>query len=276
MTKLATQILVSPAKINSFLHITKKRGDGYHDIETHFALVDLMDKLYFTPTNAQTYVYECTELLDKPIFDPVIDCLKQIYLKKHQDNPPGFHLKIEKNIPIGGGLGGGSSNAATLINHLNDYWVLGLSQAELLQVATKIGADVPVFLFKQSAFARGIGEQLTPYPSFYPHYLLVNPHIEIKTAALFQHELLEKNTPHLSPLPQSIENLAQTNNAFEKIVRSEYPVIDEILRRLSPFGFSRLSGTGATCFLAAKEKEILYQAQTQLSTNWQSWLVSAY
>lgn len=203
----------SPAKINLFLHITGKRPDGYHNLQTVFRLIDLYDTLTFTPTDQPNLgklpvtlanAEQITDnLTDNLIVKAAIALLafakdNQLLNQSQLEQLPIVDIHLDKQIPMGAGLGGGSSNCATALLALNDIWQLGLSSEQLQAVGAKLGADVPIFIFGQDAIAEGIGDLLTPINLPQQRYLLLKPDAHINTASLFAHCLLKRDCPSLS------------------------------------------------------------------------------
>ena len=182
----------APAKINLFLHIVGKRPDGYHELQTVFQFLEYGDDLFFDIRDDGVVVRE----YDFGFSETNDLCLRAAALLKPLANPKdGVTIKLTKRLPMGGGLGGGSSNAATTLIALNELWRLGLSRNELADIGLKLGADVPVFIIGQAAWAEGVGEVLTPINLAETWYLVLNPQINVSTAQIFSHK-------HLTQAPQ--------------------------------------------------------------------------
>lgn len=237
----------APAKINLFLHVLAKRVDGYHDLQTIFQFLDYADYLRFEPRSdgliKRTYDHGFEENSDL--------CLQAAkLLKPFVPKDVGINIHLEKNIPMGGGLGGGSSDAATVLIALNHLWGLGLKRSKLAELGLILGADVPVFVMGQSAWAEGVGEQLTPLKLEEKWFLVVNPNICVSTAKVFANK-------HLTPRPQmkKIRAFRETreihfgDNHLEPIVRAEYPEVDDLFSWLESFGKPRMSGSGGSVFM---------------------------
>jgi 4-diphosphocytidyl-2-C-methyl-D-erythritol kinase len=237
----------APAKLNLFLHVTGRRGDGYHSLQTAFRLIDLADALRFTARD------DGEVTLRRPLagVPPEQDlCLRAAMLLKHATgHRDGVEIELEKRIPLGGGLGGGSSDAATTLLVLNHLWQLGLKRGELQQLALKLGADVPVFVFGESAFAEGIGEQLTPLALPPAWYLVLVPPVEVSTAAVFAAPELTRDTKPIR-ITAFFDGLKQRTlrNDLEPVVSKRYPEVARHLAWLNEHGEARMSGSGACVY----------------------------
>ena len=192
--------LLSPAKLNLFLHITGRRKDGYHQLQTIFQLLDLGDQMSFTCNNGGKIRLDCTNL-NIPAEDNLI-YRAATSLKSHCGSKMGADIHIDKHLPQGGGLGGGSSNAATTLLALNHLWNCKLNLSELAAIGLQIGADVPLFVHGFTAWAEGIGEKLQaieyPEKSLPKHYLVIKPDCEVSTEQIFSHQQLTRNTPPIT------------------------------------------------------------------------------
>ena len=286
MTKNATNSSVitrlSPAKINLFLHITGKRTDGYHDLQTVFRLLDWGDYLHFLVSDKVTIIdstldisHLCSQLItlagadtitssieDNLIFKAALALLgAAIDSNKLPAQLPLMQVTLDKHLPMGAGLGGGSSNAATTLMTLNKIWQLNLTQNELIKIGAKVGADVPIFIFGQDAIAMGIGEQLTAIDLPDQQYLILTPAAHVNTAELFAHPKLQRD---VSELPiETIKNQSHDyvqylntpyQNVFTPIVTSLAPAVNEALRYLQglesqSLGTARMTGSGSAVFL---------------------------
>ena len=280
---------LSPAKINLFLHITGKRNDGYHDLQTVFRLINWGDYLHFSSTSfVDTLSYLdpqlnlqqqakslCTQLITltgaQRITDDVADnliikaahslvmlALKQQKLSQHLAH---ITITLDKRLPMGAGLGGGSSNAATTLLFLNEIWQLNFTQNDLIKIGAKIGADVPIFIFGKDAIAMGIGEKLTAINLPEQQYLILTPDAHVNTAQLFAHPKLQRD---IAPLPIDAirsqyrdygQNLiAPYQNVFTPVVTSLAPAVSEALQYLQgletqALSTARMTGSGSTVFL---------------------------
>lgn len=241
--------VLSPAKINLFLHIVGRKPNGYHLLQTIFQFIDLCDHLQFTLRKDQTL--ELQHQTQIPVEQNLIIKAARL-LQARSKTSYGATIVLDKVIPEGAGLGGGSSNAASTLLALNQLWQLNFSQKELLSMALELGADVPIFVFGQNAFAEGIGEQLTPITLLPQWYIIIKPNCSIRTAEIFQHPRLPRNTPAIRPEDYHYET---THNDFQELICELYPEVAESLATLNEFGQARLTGTGACLFLPVKDKE---------------------
>jgi 4-diphosphocytidyl-2-C-methyl-D-erythritol kinase len=259
----ATLSLLSPAKLNLFLHITGRRPNGYHELQTLFQLLDWGDYLQFTANETGQISLEGSDGIGVPDEENlIVRAARQL-----QTGSLGAHIAVEKHIPTGGGLGGGSSNAATTLLALNHLWNRGLSNTQLQELGAKLGADVPVFVAGHSAWAEGIGDILTPLELPKRWFLIVAPDCHVATAEIFSHRQLTRNT---FPIKMAAVFGVNTRNDCQQLVRRLYPEIDNALKLLDNFGEARLTGTGACVFLSFDTGEEARAAQQQLPNNWTS------
>ena len=254
------QSFLAPAKVNLFLHITGQCADGYHLLQTVFCLLDLHDTIKLKPTT-DGVVNRVNNVPGVPAEQDL--CVRAAkLLQQHTQCPLGVDIMVEKHIPMGGGLGGGSSDAATVLLALNSLWQLNLSRKELMSLGLKLGADVPFFIFGKNAWAEGVGEQLTAINLHNSYYVVLNPNIHVSTAQIFANKQLTKNTN-----PKTMSDFSGTAkltagnlsaefiNDLEKIVCSEYPAVLDCLNWLSQFGDARMSGSGASVFLEVVDEK---------------------
>jgi 4-diphosphocytidyl-2-C-methyl-D-erythritol kinase len=238
----------APAKLNLFLHIVGRRADGYHLLQTCFQFVDLCDEITFE-LRADGKVRRATEIPGVAEDDDL--CVRAARsLQKAAGGRLGADIGVSKRIPMGGGLGGGSSDAATCLVALNHLWGLGLSTDALAQLGVKLGADVPVFIRGRAAWAEGIGERLTPlYPPEAPaetNYLILKPNVSVSTVSVFQDPDLTRNSA-----PITIHGFLASGgrNDCVGVVRRRFPEVAQALDWLSRFGSARLTGTGSCVFI---------------------------
>lgn len=249
---------VSPCKLNLFLYITGKRPDGYHNLQTLFVILDHGDIMHFETTDDDR-VELLTDFgfpVEKNLIYKAAMLLKEQTLCKK-----GVKISIDKVLPQGGGLGGGSGNAATTLMVLNRLWDLNLKEDSLLKMGTSLGADVPIFIKGKTCFAEGIGEILEEksYPEKY--YLVATPECKVPTAKLFGSEALKKDSK-----VRTFEELvnAPFENSFTPVVVKEYPEVQTLLDTLSEFGPSFMSGSGSSCFVAFDSIEAAKKAQAKI------------
>ena len=234
----------SPAKLNLFLHITGRRDNGYHELQSIFQLIDLTDWLKFTQTDDLTILIDGLSSVD--LEQNLIFKATQI-LKPFATKLTGLKIAIEKNIPMGAGLGGGSSNAATTLIVVNQLWQCGLNIEQLAELGLKLGADVPIFVHGRNAWAEGIGEHLTFIDLDQKQYIVLKPDCFISTQLLFSQKTLTRDT---KPTKFCAYQLTPFNfgNNFEPLARSLYPEVNEAMQYLDQFGIAKLTGTGACVF----------------------------
>lgn len=260
------QKFLAPAKINLFLHITGQRADGYHLLQTVFRLLDLYDNIYLKPTQTIN-IKRVNNMAGVPEAQDL--CIRAAkLLQQHTDCQQGVEIYVEKNIPMGGGLGGGSSDAATVLLALNQLWKLNLNRTELQALGLQLGADVPFFIFGTNAWAEGVGERLQSINLRDAYYVILNPNVHVSTAQIFANKQLTKNTisktmsTFLGMANSSASNLvagninAEFTNQLEKIACSEYPPVSTCLLWLKQFGDARMSGSGASVFLEVANEKI--------------------
>ena len=264
MPHSATQTCLSPAKLNLFLHITGRRNDGYHSLQTAFQLLDWGDTMHFTRNSSGEVSLSMCDL-GIPEEENLIIRAACMLQGLSPGKSPGVHIEVDKRIPAGGGLGGGSSNAATTLLVLNQLWGLQISAEQLQTMGLALGADVPVFVAGHSAWAEGIGEILTPLelPEFW--YLIIQPGCHVSTAKIFSCEQLTRDT---SPITLAAFFRGDSRNDCQPIVRNLYPEVDNVLKWLDKFGEAKLTGTGACVFASFETKEEADAAKRQLPENW--------
>ena len=253
----------APAKLNLFLHVTGRRADGYHTLQTAFRLIDLADTLRFAPRTDG----KVTLLRPLPGVAPEQDLSLRaaMLLKQASGHQAGVEIELEKRIPMGGGLGGGSSDAATTLLALNHLWQLGLKRAELQQLALELGADVPLFVFGENAFAEGIGEQLTSLALPAAWYLVLVPPVAVPTAAVFAAPELTQQAKPIK-IPAFFDGLKQRalRNDLQPVVSNRYPEVARHLAWLEQHGEARMSGSGACVFAEFSTEAAARAVQAQL------------
>ena len=239
--------LPSPAKLNLFLHIVGKRDDGYHDLQTLFQFLDYGDNITVSLRDDER-IELADSLTGVPDEDNLI--LRAARLLKDSANGPvaGVTIRVNKQLPMGGGLGGGSSNAATTLLALNKLWDLNKSLDELAELGLRLGADVPVFVRGHSAWGEGVGEKLTPATPSEDWFVVLKPRCNISTGEIFSHQGLTRNTPRIKIAPAFEGDASTYRNDCEDVVRELYPEVHQGLEWLAQFGPARLTGTGACIF----------------------------
>ena len=248
------QSFLAPAKINLFLHITGRRADGYHTLQSVFQLLDFYDTLHIKPTN-NGEIKRVNEINGVPASQCLCG-LAASALQKKTGCKLGVEYAIEKRIPMGGGLGGGSSDAATMLLALNQLWQLNLSRTELMQIGLKLGADVPVFIFGQNAWAEGVGEILSPIDLPAQYYVVLTPQVHVSTAQVFANSTLTRDTKPLKIADFSRDvDSSNFKNDLEAVVCKEFPAVATTLKWLNQFGLARMSGSGASVFVVVNSKQ---------------------
>lgn len=262
--------LPAPAKLNLFLHITGVRDDGYHNLQTIFQLLDYSDEV--TLLRRDDGVIRRTEGLAEvePSDDLIVKAAQA--LKNYTGTTYGADVGVIKRLPVGGGIGGGSSDAATTLLGLNALWECHLPTDELLDIAVTLGADVPVFVAGHSAWAEGIGEQLTPMDLPEIWFLVLHPGVFVSTAKLFSSEVLTRNKSILK-----MRDFTDTDieNIFEVIVREQHPEVDLSLNWLSQFSAARMTGTGSCIFAGFNSFEEAEKVLKKVPVKWKGFVAKA-
>lgn len=245
--------LPAPAKLNLFLRITGRRADGYHELQTVFTFIDLADRITLKVRRdgeirrirGPRGVPEAADLVVRAA----------ARLKAVTGVAVGADIAVEKHIPMGGGLGGGSSDAATVLHGLNHLWGTGLDAARLEALGLELGADVPVFVHGRATWAEGVGERFTPVRIAPSRYLLAFPGVQVPTGAVFAADDLTRDCPPLTiggfPSSEGVlqaRDLMAPGNVCEPVVERLFPAVGRCLRALASVGPARMTGTGATCF----------------------------
>ena len=275
--------LPAPAKLNLFLRVTGRRGDGYHELQTAYTLVDLTDLLDFERRTDGLIVRE-GDLTGAVEDDLAVRAARA--LQKASGTALGATIGVTKQIPVGSGMGGGSSDAATTLIALNRLWDLNLPRSALTTLGLPLGADVPFFLHGCDAFAEGIGERLTSIALPPIWFAIVWPQVQVSTREIFSDAGLTRNSKATKiadffALAAELSNEAAGNpdlpsslvNDLEPVARGRYPSIDEAIRRLSRFGAARMTGSGSAVFVAMPSKARAEAAVADLPSGWGGWVV---
>ena len=247
MTNATALRYLAPAKLNLFLHITGRRADGYHELQTLFQLLNFGDSLLFQLTDdpgLSLHVDARSTIKDVPLDDNLILRAAHLLLQ-HSGKRASARIQLSKHIPLGAGLGGGSSDAATTLLALNRLWELNLSQSELADLGLQLGADVPLFVLGKSAWAEGVGEQLEPVELPDAWYVVVMPDCQVSTAQIFTQEHLTRNT---SAIKMADFLAGRSRNDCESVTCGLYPEVEKALDWLRQYGPARMTGTGAAIF----------------------------
>jgi 4-diphosphocytidyl-2-C-methyl-D-erythritol kinase len=234
----------APAKINLFLHVVGRRADGYHLLQTVFRFLDFGDTIRCEPRDDDRIVL-ATPLPGVP---PETDLTVRaaMALRAATGATAGVTLHVEKRLPMGGGLGGGSSDAATTLIALNRLWRTGLDSAQLQVIGLAIGADVPIFVHRHTAFAEGVGERFADVVAPAAWYLVVVPGVAVPTAEIFRAAELRRDTPAIEP---TAWHPGFGHNDLEAVACARYPEVKRHLDWLRRHGDARMSGSGACCFV---------------------------
>ncbi|MBV6418373.1 MAG: 4-diphosphocytidyl-2-C-methyl-D-erythritol kinase [Steroidobacteraceae bacterium] len=257
----------APAKLNLFLHITGRRADGYHELQTVFQLLDFCDEIAIEPTDDGAI----TRLEGPGGVAPDADLAVRAAraLQAAGGTGRGAQLAVRKRIPQGGGLGGGSSDAATVLVALNEVWGLGFNLSRLAAIGAELGADVPVFVMGASAWAEGIGERLTPVLLPEDWFVVIHPGVAVATGEVFQAPELTRNSPLIT-----IRGLFQagTRNDCEPVVRARFPAVAAALDWLGQFAEARLTGTGSCVFAKFGSAAHAERVAARVPDEWRGWV----
>lgn len=264
-----TSTYPAPAKLNLFLHVVGRRADGYHRLQTVFRFVDRGDALRFSPTDDGT-IRRADPLPGVP---PELDLTVRAarLLQSETGCRQGAIIHLDKRLPMGGGLGGGSSDAATVLLALNHLWQLRLPRERLQALGLSLGADVPVFVFGRNAFAEGIGEALQPVDLPAAWYVVLEPPVEVPTAAIFGAPELKRDTP---PMVAADWRPGVGHNDLEAVAVTRFPAVAEHLRWLSAFGEARMSGSGACVFAEFATQPAAEAVLAALPAGWRGWVAA--
>lgn len=253
----------APAKLNLFLHVVSRRDDGYHRLQTLFQFLDHGDSLFFVP-RGDGVVNRISGPSDIPV-EQDLAIRAALTLKQASGCNLGADIRVEKRLPVGGGLGGGSSNAATTLVALNRLWNLGFPIDELAQLGLQLGADVPVFVRGVAAWAEGLGEKLTPVTLPEPWFLVVTPPVAVSTAEIFRAPELRRDHP---PVTLADHLAGRTSNVCEPVTCARHPEVRAALEWLNRHAPARMTGTGASVFAAFAERGSATQLLRELPQGW--------
>ncbi len=264
----------APAKINLFLHITGKRFDGYHFLQSAFQLINLEDTLHFNLRNDNQILRKMKNVSISESEDLIIkavNVLKKYVLKKNF----GVEIIVEKKIPIGSGLGGASSNAATTLIALNYLWNIGLSKSKLMELGLKLGADLPFFLHGQNAFVEGIGDKITPINSIDFWFVILYPNVVVSTSKIFSRLAITNYTKEIN-IKEYVNNPnLYLKNDLEICTKKHYFEISEAIDFLSLYGKARISGSGSSVFITLKTEFEANEILKIIPKKWSAWKVKS-
>lgn len=259
----------APGKLNLFLHVVGRRADGYHLLQTAFQFIDLCDEIRFEERAAGVVERRGGLPGVAPDDDLTVRAARRL-LTLRPGIQAGVAINLQKRLPLQGGVGGGSSDAATVLVALNDLWGLGLGTDQLAGIGLELGADVPVFIRGQSAWAEGVGERLVPVDFPEPVYLLVRPDAAAGTAEVFKDPELTRDSAVIT-----IRGFLTSGgrNDCEPVVRKRFPVVAEALDWLGRYAPARLTGTGSCVFAAMPDEASARAVLGQLPGRWSGWVV---
>ena len=259
----------APAKLNLMLRIVGRRADGYHLLQTVFQFLDRCDRLWFIPRTDGIIAREGVVAGVAPEADLTIRAAR--LLQQATGTGYGATIRIDKRLPLGGGLGGGSSDAATTLAALNHIWQTGLSRAQLAQLGLQLGADVPVFVHGQAAWAEGVGERLTPVELPEPWFVVLTPACQVPTGVVFNDPELTRNSP-LSTIADFVNDAG--GNDCEGVVYRRYPEVAAAAAWLNRHGAARMTGTGAGVFAAFPDAGSANRVLEQLPQGWSGFVAA--
>ncbi len=264
-------VWLAPAKLNLFLHITGRRPDGYHELQTVFQFLDFSDELQFL-VREDGQICRVNDIPGVPETEDLVVRAAHL-LKSETGCELGVDIRVQKNLPMGGGLGGGSSDAATTLVALNRLWKLGLDEDSLAVLGLQLGADVPVFVRGQASWAEGVGEHLQPVTLSEPWFVVLAPKVNVSTADLFSDPQLTRDAAPIK-IRGFLEGHdvgalnSELSNVFEPVVRKRYCEIDEAISWLSGFSPARLTGTGACVFAPFDDESRAREVAAQVEGRW--------
>lgn len=237
----------APAKLNLFLHITGRRADGYHLLESIFQLIDAQDTIWLR-VRQDGQVIHYNPIANVPA-DSDLTVRAARLLQRYSQQPLGVDIRVDKRLPMGGGMGGGSSDAATVLLALNRLWSLNLSRQTLMELGLQLGADVPFFIFGRNALVEGIGEIMTPIDTPAADFVVLHPAVHVPTPAIFGDPELTRDTPSLKvALLEGRADQVELKNDLEAVAVRKFPQIAECIQWLSQYAPARMTGSGSCVF----------------------------
>jgi 4-diphosphocytidyl-2-C-methyl-D-erythritol kinase len=270
----------APAKLNLFLHVTGRRADGYHLLQSVFQLIDHGDTLD-VDLRSDERIVRVNEVPGVPeeqdLIVRALRALQAAYQRRHGKLPPGIAVRIVKRLPMGGGLGGGSSDAATALMAANYLWQAGFTDAELMAIGLPLGADIPFFLFGETAFAEGVGEALQAVPGPDCWYVVIEPGVSVPTAAIFTAPDLTRNTKpitvadFLGRQAGSTDAVGFGRNDLQDVAVRLFPPVAEAIEWLGNHGAARMTGSGACVFSAFSTEQEAERVVQQVPAKWTAW-----
>jgi 4-diphosphocytidyl-2-C-methyl-D-erythritol kinase len=274
----------APAKLNLFLHVVGRRPDGYHLLQSVFQLIDRSDTLHFD-VRSDGRIVRTTDVPGVPeeqdLIVRALRALQAEYERRHGRLPPGIDVAVEKRLPMGGGLGGGSSDAATALMAANHLWQAGLTDAELIALGLPLGADIPFFLFGETAFAEGVGEALQAVPGPDCWYVVIEPGVSVPTGAIFTAPDLTRDTKAITISDFSRRHVESKDligfgkNDLQDVAARQFPPVAEAIEWLGSYGAARMTGSGSCVFCAFSTEQEAEQVLTQVPARWRAWKAKA-
>ncbi len=271
----ATELLgcAAPAKLNLFLHVTGRRSDGYHLLQTAFQLIDYADTLDFYRTSTGE-IQRLNEVQGVAADDDLVVRAARL-LQSQTQCKFGAAIRLHKQLPMGGGLGGGSSDAASTLIALNHLWQTGLTRRELMALGLQLGADVPFFIFGQNAFAEGVGEALQALSTPKRYFVVIEPGVHVPTPIIFKDQGLTRNTPAIRIADFPSDAAANWKNDLQAVASRLFPEVDKALVALAKYGNAKMTGSGACVFCAFATLDAAQQALQELSNDWKAWIAKS-
>jgi 4-diphosphocytidyl-2-C-methyl-D-erythritol kinase len=274
----------APAKLNLFLHVVGRRPDGYHLLQSVFQLIDRSDTLHFDLRDDDRIV-RTTDVPGVPeeqdLIVRALRALQAEYARRHAHPPPGIAVAVEKRLPMGGGLGGGSSDAATALMAANYLWRAGLTDAELIALGLPLGADIPFFLFGETAFAEGVGEALQAVPGPDCWYVVIEPGVSVPTVAIFTAPDLTRDTKAITISDFSRRHVESNDligfgkNDLQDVAARLFPPVAEAIEWLGGHGAARMTGSGSCVFCAFSTEQEAERVLMQVPARWRAWKAKA-
>lgn len=266
----------APAKLNLFLHVVGRRADGYHLLQSVFQLIDHGDTLHFD-LREDGRIRRTTEVAGVPEeSDLIVRALRRLadaYERRHGHAAPGIDVAIEKILPMGGGLGGGSSDAATALMAANYLWQAGFDDAELMEIGLPLGADIPFFIYGRTAFVEGVGEAMQPVDGPDCWYVVIEPGVAVPTPAIFTAEELTRDTKpiRIADFPAAHLLSEFGKNDLQAVAARLFPPVAQAIEWLGQYGAARMTGSGACVFCAVPDEAQAERIVGQVPSVWRAW-----
>ena len=266
----------APAKLNLFLHVVGRRADGYHLLQSVFQLIDRGDVLH-VDLRSDGRIRRTSEVAGVPEeSDLIVRALRRLaeaYAGRHGRGAPGIDVAVEKILPMGGGLGGGSSDAATALMAANHLWRAGFTDAELMEIGLPLGADIPFFIYGETAFVEGVGEAMQPVDGPDCWYVVIEPGVSVPTPAIFTAEDLTRDTKpvRIADFPAAHGLSAYGKNDLQAVASRLFPPVGQAVEWLGQFGAARMTGSGACVFCAVTDEAQADRVLGQVPGSWKAW-----